>query len=101
MPKVEKIRGLNLSGTPRATSACRGIPLLYFKCSEYDVNCDNVQNCKRVSTFEKEVTSPFTGRRRSVAHNAIIDRIIVEKYVEKCEQVSCHGLISSTAPTFN
>ena len=24
------IRGLNLPGTPRATSACRGIPLLYF-----------------------------------------------------------------------
>ena len=28
MPKVEMIRGLNLPGTPRATSACRGIPLL-------------------------------------------------------------------------
>jgi len=24
------IRGLNLPGTPRATSACRGRPLLYF-----------------------------------------------------------------------
>ena len=30
VPKVEKIRGLTLPGTPRATSACRGIPLLYF-----------------------------------------------------------------------
>ena len=30
MPKVEKIWGLNLPGTPRATSACRGIPLLYM-----------------------------------------------------------------------
>jgi hypothetical protein len=30
VPKVEKIRGLNLPGTPRATSACRGMPLLYF-----------------------------------------------------------------------
>ena len=29
-PNVEMIRGLNLPGTPRATSACRGIPLLYF-----------------------------------------------------------------------
>ena len=28
--KVEKIRGLNLPGTPWATSACRGIPLLFF-----------------------------------------------------------------------
>jgi hypothetical protein len=28
VPKVEKIRGLNLPGTPWATSACRGIPLL-------------------------------------------------------------------------
>ena len=28
--KVEMIRGLNLPGTPWATSACRGIPLLYF-----------------------------------------------------------------------
>jgi hypothetical protein len=28
--KVEKIRGLNLLGTPRATSACRGIHLLYI-----------------------------------------------------------------------
>ena len=30
VPKVEKIRGLNLTGTPRATSACHGIPLLYI-----------------------------------------------------------------------
>ena len=30
VPNVEKIPGLNLPGTPRATSACRGIPLLYF-----------------------------------------------------------------------
>ena len=32
VPKVEKIRGLNLPGTPRATSACRRTPLpvLYF-----------------------------------------------------------------------
>jgi len=30
VPKVEKIRGLNLPGTPRATSACRGMPLFYF-----------------------------------------------------------------------
>jgi hypothetical protein len=30
VPKVEKIRDLNLPGTPRATSACRGTPLLYF-----------------------------------------------------------------------
>jgi len=30
VPKVEKIRSLNLPGTPRATSVCRGIPLLYF-----------------------------------------------------------------------
>ena len=29
VPKVEKIWGLNLPGTPRATSACRGTPLLY------------------------------------------------------------------------
>jgi len=28
VPKVEMIRGLNLPGTPRATSGCRGIPLL-------------------------------------------------------------------------
>ena len=27
---VKKIRGLNLPGTPWATSACRGRPLLYF-----------------------------------------------------------------------
>ena len=30
VPKVEKIRGLNLPGTPRANSACCEIPLLYF-----------------------------------------------------------------------
>jgi len=30
MPNFEMIRGLNLPGTPRATSACRGTPLLYF-----------------------------------------------------------------------
>ena len=32
VPKVEKIRGLNLPGTPKATWACREIPLLYFTC---------------------------------------------------------------------
>ena len=30
VPNVEMIRSLNLPGTPRATSACRGTPLLYF-----------------------------------------------------------------------
>ena len=30
MPKVENIRGLNLPGTPWATSACRGVTLLFF-----------------------------------------------------------------------
>jgi hypothetical protein len=30
VPNVEMIRGLNLPGTPRATSACRGTPLLYL-----------------------------------------------------------------------
>ena len=30
MPNVEIIRGLNLPGTPRATSTCRGTPLLYI-----------------------------------------------------------------------
>jgi hypothetical protein len=30
VPKVEKIRGLNLPGNPRATSACRGTPLFYL-----------------------------------------------------------------------
>jgi len=36
MPKVEKIRGFNLPWTPRATSACRWIPLLLQSnmCSE-------------------------------------------------------------------
>ena len=32
VPKVKKIWGLNLPGTPTATSACRGIPLLFFIC---------------------------------------------------------------------
>jgi hypothetical protein len=38
VPKVEKIRGVNLPGTPRATSACRGIPLLYliWKACEWE-----------------------------------------------------------------
>jgi len=30
VPNVEMIRGLNLPGTPWATSACRGTRLLYF-----------------------------------------------------------------------
>ena len=37
VPEVEKIRDLNLPGTPRATSACRGIPLLFTEigvCSQ-------------------------------------------------------------------
>ena len=35
VPKVEKIRGLNLPGTPRATSACHEIPLLLLHISPY------------------------------------------------------------------
>jgi hypothetical protein len=30
VPNVEMIWGLNLPGTPKTTSACRGTPLLYF-----------------------------------------------------------------------
>jgi len=30
VPNVKVIRGLNLPGTPRATLACHGTPLLYF-----------------------------------------------------------------------
>jgi len=30
MPKVEKIWGLNLTGTPRITLTCRGTPLLHY-----------------------------------------------------------------------
>jgi hypothetical protein len=30
VPEVEKIRGLNLPGTPWAASACRGIPFLFY-----------------------------------------------------------------------
>ena len=30
MPNVETIWGFNLPGTSRATSACRGTPLLYY-----------------------------------------------------------------------
>ena len=41
VPKVKKIRGLNLPGTPRATSACRGIPLLYFSLIQHNL----VHNC--------------------------------------------------------
>ena len=37
MPNVEKIRGLNLPGTPRATSACRGMPLLFFTFSNLEL----------------------------------------------------------------
>ena len=38
--KVEKIRGLNLPGTPWATSACRGITLLYFILYQ-PIDCNN------------------------------------------------------------
>ena len=31
VPNVEMIRGLNLPGTPRATSVCRGTPLLIYR----------------------------------------------------------------------
>jgi hypothetical protein len=37
VPNVEMIWGLNLPGTPRATSACRGTSLLYFTWSVHDV----------------------------------------------------------------
>jgi len=38
---VKKMGGLNLPGTPWATSACRGRPLLYFYLSIYlsEMNC--------------------------------------------------------------
>jgi len=35
VPKIVMIQGLNLPGTPRATLACRGIPLLYLRSSLY------------------------------------------------------------------
>jgi hypothetical protein len=31
VPNVEMIRGLKLPGTPRATSACRGTPLILLR----------------------------------------------------------------------
>ena len=40
VPKVEKIRALNLPGTPRATSACRGTPsLLLTKITKTRTEC--------------------------------------------------------------
>jgi hypothetical protein len=35
VPNVEMIWGLNLPGTPRTTSACRGTPFLYFLSAIY------------------------------------------------------------------
>ena len=44
VPKVEKIRGLNQPGTPRATSACRWIPLLLYNYTfETSVNPLNAE----------------------------------------------------------
>ena len=57
--KVEKIRGLKLPGTPRATSASRGIPLLYFY---QKVNCKLVDRYRR---FEKHFFFIFSLNRTS------------------------------------
>jgi hypothetical protein len=42
VPKVEKIRSLNLLGTPRATSACRGVPLLLLITVHLFFFCDKI-----------------------------------------------------------
>ena len=50
VPKVVMIRGLNLPGTPRATSACRGIPVLTYSLTDFeirDIYSLNAQNDAR------------------------------------------------------
>jgi hypothetical protein len=47
VPNVEKIRGLNLPKTPRATSACRGTPLLYYVNCTYNFVMDWLYNKRR------------------------------------------------------
>ena len=45
VPKVEKIQGLNLPGTPWANSACRGTLLLYFTVNVLRYFTDIVAAC--------------------------------------------------------
>jgi hypothetical protein len=55
VPKVEKIRGLNLPGTAGATSACRGIPLLLLLVmSLFLINYDSVRE-----EFEKKMADTY------------------------------------------
>ena len=53
VPKVEKIRGLNLPGSPRDTSACCGIPLLYI----YICVCVCVCVCTHVRPSHEPLTN--------------------------------------------
>ena len=52
--KVEKIWGLNLPGTRRATSACRGIPSLTIICHFTSLNCCT---CKRLAEWSGYVST--------------------------------------------
>jgi hypothetical protein len=65
MPKVEKIRGLNLPGTPTATSACRGIPLLLLDLLKDTVSTAGVtqrqMSCKDDDERHNAVVMRFKG----------------------------------------
>jgi hypothetical protein len=63
LPKVEKIRGL--PGTPRATSACHGIPFLVTSCSDGHESWSlTLGEASRVRIFECRVSRRVSELRK-------------------------------------
>jgi hypothetical protein len=60
VPNVEMIRGLNLPGTPTATSACRGTPLLYSFSSSVISRSNHLLLLCLHSQSSSTPVSPFT-----------------------------------------
>jgi hypothetical protein len=84
VPKVEKIRGLNLPGTPRATSACRGIPLLYFIRSSVINSDENFQ----IRQFHKKTIYKCMTSCRNEGFNVKSKRIKMQVLRKKLEGIN-------------
>ena len=98
-PKVEKIRGLNLPGTPRATSACHGIPfnilwrgqsmnLTYLKISSFIWYLRRVTLARGIhkNILQKEnIRYDFHNRCISIwmhlSHAVLLEQLFIENLI--------------------
>ena len=88
MAKVEKIQGLNLPGTLRVTSACRGTPLLFFFFTYLTLNLLTttiVAPPSNASKWQMGFNSAFKGLMiMLLAQILIVKRMmVIEEYKER------------------